>query len=212
MLATDWVAVSSIVTASATLVLAIATFASVRSANRTARAAERSLLAGLRPLLVPSRLDDPPQKVGFMDDKWFMVPGGGAIAEATDEAVYFAIAVRNVGSGIAVLHGWHLIPDLDQGLSGHTPVADFRRLTRDLYIAPSEVGFWQGVFRDPAEPEFATARAEVERGQRIGIDVLYGDHELGQRSITRFGIMPRDDGRWIAWVGRHWNVDRPDPR
>jgi hypothetical protein len=74
------------------------------------------------------------------------------------------------------------------------------------------VGFWQGVFRDPAEPEFATARAEVERGQRIGIDVLYGDHELGQRSITRFGIRPRDDGRWIAWVGRHWNVDRPDPR
>jgi len=42
--------------------------------------------------------------------------------------------------------------------------------------------------------------------------VLYGDHELGQRSITRFGLTPRDDGRWIATVGRHWNVDRPDPR
>jgi hypothetical protein len=212
MLAVDWVAVSSIVTASATLVLAIATFASVRSANRAARAAERSLLAGLRPLLAPSRLDDPPQKVGFMDDKWFMVPGGGAIAEATDAAVYFAIAVRNVGSGIAVLHGWHLMPDVRQGLSAHTPVEDFRRLTRDLYIAPSEVGFWQGVFRDPTEAEFAMAHAAVEEPQRIGIDVLYGDHELGQRSITRFAITPRDDGGWIATVARHWNVDRPDPR
>jgi len=76
--AVDWVAVSSIVTAAATLVLAIATFASVRSANRAARAAERSLLAGLRPLLAPSRLDDQPQKVGFADDKWFLVPGGAA--------------------------------------------------------------------------------------------------------------------------------------
>jgi hypothetical protein len=42
--------------------------------------------------------------------------------------------------------------------------------------------------------------------------VLYGDHELGQRSITRFSLNPRDDGVWIASVGRHWNVDRPDPR
>jgi len=24
-------------------------------------------------------------------------------------------------------------------------------------------------------------------------------------------ITPRDD-KWIASVGRHWNVDRPDPR
>ena len=108
----DWVAVSSIATAGATFVLALATFASVRSANRAARAAERSLLAGLRPLLVPTRPEDPPQKVGFMDDKWFVVPGNQAVAEVTDEAVYLAIAVRNVGSGIAVLHGWYLDVDL----------------------------------------------------------------------------------------------------
>ncbi len=212
MIAVDWVAVSAIITAGATLVLAFATFASVRSANRAARAAERSLLAGLRPLLAPSRLDDAPQKVGFSDDKWFLVPGGGAIAEATDGVVYLAIAVRNVGSGIAVLHGWRLVLDVRQGLSEHPPVDDFRRLTRDLYIAPSETGFWQGAFRDPAEPAFVEARAAVREPRRIGIDVLYGDHELGQRSITRFSITPRDDGAWVASVGRHWNVDRPDPR
>jgi len=44
------------------------------------------------------------------------------------------------------------------------------------------------------------------------VDVLYGDHELGQRSITRFAITPRNDGNWITSVSRHWNVDRPDPR
>ena len=195
MIAVDWVAVSAIITAGATLVLAFATFASVRSAEpRRARGAERSLLAGLRPLLAPSRLDDAPQKVGFSDDKWFLVPGGGAIAEAADGVVYLAIAVRNVGTGIAVLHGWRFVVDVRLGLTEHPAVDDFRRLTRDLYIAPSEAGFWQGAFRDPAEPEFAVVRSAIEDRQRLGVDVLYGDHELGQRSITRFLVTPRDDG------------------
>ena len=66
--------VSSLATAGTTLVLAFATFSSVRSANRAARAAERSLLAGLLPMLIPSRPDDPPQKVGFSDERWFSVP------------------------------------------------------------------------------------------------------------------------------------------
>jgi len=208
----DWVAASGIATAFATLVLACATFASVRSANRAARAAERSLLAGLRPLLAPSRPEDPPQKVGFMDDRWFQIPGGGGVAEVGDEAVYLAIAVRNVGTGIAVLHGWHFVGDAYTGATGHPPLDDFRRLSRDLYIAPGEIGFWQGAFRDPGEAGFAEVRAAVEEPRRFGIDVLYGDHELGQRSITRFSMVPREDGRWLATVSRHWNVDRPDPR
>jgi hypothetical protein len=212
MLAADWVAISAIATAGATLVLAFATFASVRSANRAARAAERSLLAGLRPLLMPSRPEDPPQKVGFSDNRWFHVPGSGAIAEVTDEAVYLAIAVRNVGTGIAVLHGWYLDTEPVTGNTGHAPLEDFRRLTRDLYIAPGEVGFWQGAFRDPAEPAFAAVREALEEPRRVGIQVLYGDHELGQRSITLFAITPREDGAWLTVVARHWNVDRPDPR
>jgi hypothetical protein len=212
IVATDWVAVSSIVTAAATLVLAVATFASVRSANRAARAAERSLLAGLRPLLATSRLDDPPVKVGFMDDRWFRIEGAGAIAEVGDDAIYLAIAVRNVGSGIAVLHGWTFRGDREGGVVDHPPVEQFRRLNRDIYIAPGEIGFWQGAFRDASDGAFAEARAAIEAPRRFAIDVLYGDHELGQRSITRFGLTPRDDGRWFASVGRHWNVDRPDPR
>jgi hypothetical protein len=47
----------------------------------------------------------------------------------------------------------------------------------------------------------------------VVVDVLYGDHEGGQRTITRFGFWPRDDDDlWIATAARHWNVDRPDPR
>jgi hypothetical protein len=184
----------------------------VRSGARTARIAERSLLASLRPLLAPSRMDDAPVKVGFMDDKWFSVPGGGAVAETADDALYLAIAVRNMGSGIAVLHGWYLHTEPLTGDLPHPAVEQFRRLTRDLYIAPGEVGFWQGAFREPEDPLFADARRAIEEPRRIGVDVLYGDHELGQRSITRFSLTPRQDGGWLATVARHWNVDRPDPR
>ncbi|HEX3806404.1 MAG TPA: hypothetical protein VHV52_06450 [Gaiellaceae bacterium] len=212
ILAADWVAVSAVVTAAATLVLAVATFFSVRSAARTARATERSLLAGLQPLLMPSRPDDPPQKVGFMDNKWFHVPGNSGVAEASDEVVYLAIAVRNVGNGIAVLHGWHFQGEAYSGRDPHPPLEDFEPLSRDLYIAPDEVGFWQGTYRDRTDPEFVNAREAIEEPRRFAIDVLYGDHELGQRSVTRFALNPRDDGGWIATVSRHWNVDRPDPR
>src|SRR5919199_4649730 len=102
----DWVTISSLATAGGTLVLAGATFLSVRSANRAARVAEQSLLTGMRPLLIPSRFEDPVQKVNFVDDKILVLPGGAAAAEADGGAVYFAISLRNAGSGIAVLHGW----------------------------------------------------------------------------------------------------------
>src|SRR5947208_16363788 len=107
----DWVTISALASAGGTLVLAGATFSSVKSANRAARVAERSLMAGLRPLLLPSKLDDPRQQVGFADDKWLMIPGGQGAADVSPEAVYLAIALRNVGAGLAVLHGRHFCPE-----------------------------------------------------------------------------------------------------
>jgi hypothetical protein len=75
---TDWATISSMATAGATLVLAVGTFASVRSANQAARTAERALLAGLRPVLVPSRLEDPPDKIAWADNHWARLTGGRA--------------------------------------------------------------------------------------------------------------------------------------
>jgi hypothetical protein len=214
----DWVTISALASAGGTLVLAGVTVASVRSANRAARVAEQSLLAGQRPLLVPSRAEDPAVRAGFQDGVWFNVPGGEGAARATDEADYFVISVRNVGTGIAVLHGWHLIPELVLERSAHVtppPLEEFTSLTRDLYVAPGDIGFWQGSFRDPASNGYLEARRAVEARHTIGVDILYGDFEGGQRVISRFMLTPKEtDGvvRWYASVGRHWNVDRPDPR
>jgi len=212
----DWVTVSALASAAGTLALAGVTVASLRSANRAARVAERSLLAGQRPLLVTSRIQDPDVKAGFQDDIWFNVPGNQGIACVNDEAVYLVIAVRNVGTGIAVLHGWHLFPEIQLGPdTAATPVEEFTMLTRDLYVAPGDVGFWQGSFRDPGSPDYREARRAIETEQRMSVDVLYGDFEGGQRVISRFLLTPRkinDETRWFTAVGRHWNVDRPQPR
>jgi hypothetical protein len=209
----DWVTISSLATAGGTLVLAAATFASVKSANRAARVAEQALLVGMRPLLLPTRIDDPPQKITFAEGHLVHAGGGAAAAEATAEAVYLAIPLRNVGSGLAVLHGWRFYPHPRLGgAEQHTPLDAFVRLTRDLYVAPADTGFWQGTFRDPASDEYREARAAIEARERLTVDLLYGDYEGGQRVISRFGLLPFGDDGWMAVVARHWNVDRPDPR
>jgi hypothetical protein len=209
---TDWVTISSLATAGGTLVLAIATFAAVRSANQSARTTERALLAGIRPVLMPSRLQDPPEKVGFMDDHWVKVPGGGAVAEVRNEVVYLAIALRNVGSGLAVLDRWDFYDERARGDTSRREPEEFRRLTRDLYIASGDQGFWQGAFRDQGEPMYAAARDAIEHRRTMTVDLLYGDLEGGQRTVSRFALLPREDDGWLAIVSRHWNLDRADPR
>jgi hypothetical protein len=63
----NWETISSLATAPGTLVLAAVTVWSLRSANRAARVAEAALIDQRRPVLVTSRLDDPKQKIMFVD-------------------------------------------------------------------------------------------------------------------------------------------------
>lgn len=209
---TDWGVASSLATAGGTLVLAGATFVAVRSANRSARVTERALLAGIRPVLVSSRMEDPPEKVGFVDNHWVMVPGGHAVVEATDEAIYLAIALRNVGNGIAVLDRWDLNIERARDDPTHRHPDEFRRLTRDIYVPAGDLGFWQGAFRERSDPLFAPVGDAIAEVRDMQVDLLYRDLEGGQRMISRFALLPGRDGRWITSVSRHWNLDRSDPR
>jgi hypothetical protein len=240
---TDWAVISSLTAAASTLVLAGVTYASVRSANRSARTADRaarvaeqSLLAGQRPLLMGSRLQDPEQKILFQDGSRLRVAGGRAALKATDDVVYLAVSIRNVGTGLAVIHGWHLCtgvrrervrPELDE----------FTTQNMDIYVAPGDNGFWEGAYRDPNVGEFKEVGAAIDAGDPLSLSLLYGDFEGGQRVISQFTLRRggpgdgrddgradgpadgRDDGRaderadrWLASAVRHFNVDRPDPR
>ena len=203
--------ISALATAGGTLVLAGATFASVRSANRAARVAERSLLLGLRPVLLPSRPEDPDEHVKFVDHS-FVVKGGGARVEVVDGRLYFAFTIRNVGAGIAVLHGWQIRPRRPSASDDHGDPADFRPLQRDLYVAPGDTGYWQGALRDPDEASHAEVRSAVDAGRPLAVEVLYGDHEGGQRTISRYGLIPAEGGDWTCTVLRHWQLEGRDPR
>jgi hypothetical protein len=209
----DWVTISSLATAGGTLVLAAATFASVRSGNRSARIAERALQVGMRPLLTPSRLEDPLVKVMWVDGHHSRIDGGRASVEVVDGVIYLAMSLRNVGTGMAVLHGWH---PAARGLRADEPHAgpgQFRSQTRDLYVPPGDVGFWQGALRDPAEPGYTEMCEAIQEHRRLSVELLYGDHEGGQRVVSRFAITSGGNGSvWLSSVGRHWNLDRPDPR
>jgi hypothetical protein len=214
----DWTTISSLTTGAGTLVLAIATFAAVRSANRAARVAEEALSVGLRPLLVPSRLDDVTQKVFYGDGHVERLEGGRGVAEIDHGNVYLGISVRNAGRGIAVLHGWRFAAGQVTDQS-RPPLDSFRPHNRDIFIAPNDIGFWQAAFRDPADPQYDEAAGAVRTKEVLTMDVLYGDHEGGQRAISRFLLrqpeemrQPDKDPPWLASVIRHWNLDRPDPR
>ena len=194
--------------------LALATFSATRSSNRSARLAERALLAGLRPVLVPSRLEDPPEKVTFVELRWFRVKGGHAVLQHDDDGIFLVMGVRNVGTGLGVLRGWRVESRLQRSIGEGPPDVDaFRTQTRDIYVPAGATSFWQGAIRDADDPDFADVAASIREREAVTIDLLYGDGEGGQRVISRFAALPAgDDDDWLAIVSRHWNLDREDPR
>lgn len=208
----DWSTISSLATGAGTLVLAVATFASVRSANRSARVAEAALQEQRRPVLVHSRLDDPDQKIMFVDGHWVHAGGGGAVAEDFDGTVYLAMSLRNVGAGIGVLQGWSIRRGRLLTADPHTGAENFRTLSRDLYIPAGDIGLWQGALRDDADGLHGEIAEAVAEREPLTVELLYSDQVGGQRTISRFTLTPVADSRWITAVGRHWYLDQAGPR
>jgi len=217
--AVDWPTIASLATAGGTLVLAVATFSSVRFGQRSTRIAERSteiaeraLLLGLRPVLVPSRVTDSPEIVRFGEGRMISVEGGMAAVERDGENYYFVIPLRNVGNGLAVLQAWRFVarrPEID---TPHAEPAEHRPQTRDLYVPAGDTGFWQGAIREAGDPFRQGLDDAFLAGGVLTVDLLYGDHEGGQLTISRFILMREEDGHWRPGVVRHWPLEGIDPR
>jgi hypothetical protein len=215
----DW---ASWGTAVGTLVLAAATFASIRSANRSARNAERALQIGLRPVLFASRPHETIQKINWGDGHWTSLPPGRAVLEHEDGVIYMAMSLLNVGSGIAILHGWRI--DTAEPISHQASLEDmratamqlrpdratFRPQTRDMYAPPGDLSFWQAAIRTPNDPDRQRVEETIaSEDRRLIIDLLYGDHEGGQETISRFSVSryPGKD-EWFPAVVRHWYLNQ----
>ena len=219
LFAVDWPTIASLATAGGTLVLAVATFSSVRFGQRSTRIAERStaiaeraLLLGLRPVLAPSRVNDPPEVVRFGEGRMVNVEGGMAAVEHEGGSYYFVIPLRNVGNGLAVLQAWRLKagrPELD---TPHAEPAEHRRQSRDLYVPAGDVGFWQGAIREADDPFREGLREAFLAGETLTVDLLYGDHEGGQQTISRFILTREENDQWRPGVVRHWPLESTNPR
>ena len=216
----DW---ASIGTAVGTLVLAGATFAAVRSGNRSARIAERALLAGLRPVLVPGGREDPVEPVLFADGRTLNVGAGRATVEEANGVFYLALPIANVGAGLAHLYAYRLEAQTavetqadPLGPARHRrgeespDVASFRPQQRDIYVAPGRFGFWQAALRDPDDELYVSTAEAIRTRGRITIDLLYGDHEGGQPTVTRFVVLADEPDGWRCDVTRHWSLDQHD--
>jgi hypothetical protein len=213
LLAVDWATISSLATGAGTLVLAIATFAAVRSSNRSARIAEAALQEQRRPLLAASRMEDPKQKIMFLEGHWVSADGGRAAVEHIDGIVYLAISLRNVGSGIAVCQGWAVRPGFAtmHDLPSHLALEDFRPQSRDLYVRAGDIGMGQGALRNPDDPVRAEVVQAIDTSQALTVELLYSDLVGRQRTISRFGLNPAKD-MWLASLNRHWYLDWDGPR
>jgi hypothetical protein len=207
----DWSTIAGLATAGGTLVLAVATYSSVRASHRAARVAEEALLAGRRPVLAPAREGDPALTVAFGDRHLVTVSDGMAAVDLVNDHFYFVLPLRNVGAGIAVLHAWRVTPSFRR--AAEKPEAGrLRPQTRDLFIPAGEVSFWQGALRDRADEMRAGLDEAYTAGESLTLDLLYGDHEGGQRAISRFSLVPTDTGAWLPGVIRHWRLDGVNPR
>ena len=215
---TDWTTLADIGTAAGTLILAGATFVAVRASARSTRIAERALLAGQRPVLAPAGPDDPAESVQFADGRVFPVGNGQALVQRDADVIYLAVPLCNVGAGLAMLRGYRLqgetarqVAQDPRGVAQHLrgdpapEPAEFSPQQRDLLISTSRAGFWQAALRDPGSGLHEEIAQAMETGGRVTVDVLYGDHEGGQPSVTRFVLLP-EAAAWRFDATRHWSL------
>jgi hypothetical protein len=120
-----------------------------------------------------------------------------------------ATPIRNVGNGMAIIDGWEPFAGQKKATDAWGALEDFRRQTRALWVAPGDVAFWQGALRDDTD----ALQKEISSGVADGalpVDLLYLDHEGGQRTVSRFSlirqkndeVLGEDEGR----PGEHWWV------
>jgi hypothetical protein len=205
----DTATIASLATAGGTLVLALATFASTRTSNRAARIAERALELNLRPVLIPAHEWDKSERVTFGDDQIVQLRGGFASVATRDGNLYFAAQLRNVGGGLGVLSSWWMQSDPQPNLDTLPELTQFNAQVRHLYVAPGDVGYWQGAIRvaDTDRGDREALCAAVTARQRLALFLRYGDQDGGHDTITRYTLMPDEDGYWIFGIGRHWSLD-----
>ena len=162
----------------------------------------------LRPLVVRSRLGDPPEKVGFPDQKWVRVPGGGAVAEVGSTIDLSCDLVAQRRERHRGLDRWassraarrRRAPGPERRFAG-SPATSTSRV--DSHRASGKERF-----ADASDPLFAPVRTRSRSGssrstsvQRLRRRTADGEPVLGDRPVTMVG--------WICAVSSPALEPRP---
>ena len=142
------------------------------------------------------------------------MPGHGGTFERSDDGAnfYLTMSLRNGGAGVAVIQAWGVFVGQTAALAEVPDVDGFRPQLRDMYVPAGEAGFWQGAIRGRDDPHHAILTDALARNDTVMVDLLYGDYEGGQRTVTRFRLYsPADDNQRVE-VLRVWVLDGIDPR
>ncbi|HEY7966228.1 MAG TPA: hypothetical protein VID68_04310 [Solirubrobacteraceae bacterium] len=118
--------------------------------------------------------------------------------------------LRNVGSGIALLHAWRVMSR--EQLGEEPDLTRLRRQSRDLYIPAGQIGFWQAAVREPDDEMREHLEGAWDTGIPLIVDLLYGDHEGEQRAISPISLAKTLEGSWLPGVARHYRLDGVNPR
>ena len=169
-------------------------------------------------LTTPSR-GDPAVEVQFADGRVFETGWGDALVRCVTGIIYVALQLRNGGAGVAHLAGYRLEPESartvtedPRSLARHRrgdPAPDpstFAEQQRDLFIVAGDLGFWQAALRDPTVELYTALSSAITSLGRVTIDLLYGDIEGGQSTITRFVLLPSEQDKWRYDVTHHWHL------
>jgi len=76
---------------------------------------------------------------------------------------------------------------------------------RPVLISTRRAGFWQAALRDPGTRLHGEVTRAIATRGRVTVDLLYGDHEGSQPSVTRFVLLP-EDGSWRCDATRYWSL------
>jgi hypothetical protein len=97
------------------------------------------------------------------------------------------------------------------GLATFASVRSANLQSRDLWIPPGDVAFWQGALRDSAEEIHGVIAQGIEEGA-LTLELRYRDHEGGQPMISRFAFIRKESTddrpeRWVSYLTNHRPVD-----
>ena len=173
-------------------------------------------------MLVTSRLEDPEQKIRWIDDHWALLEGSQGVASSWSTA---SVVSRHLGAQRGPGPGRDLRVGGAAGVPAQSPDCPSRggrglpaRRRGTSTSLAGDIGFWQAP--PSARPDRSGStriiRTCIEEVEPFTIEVLYGDTR--GRSADDHPLRDDPQGtpgtrrKWFPAVARHWNLDRPDPR